>query len=267
MASLFTHSSLDTASGQQAAGRFAQGTVLQVEEHSCVVQRFISAGGQADVYLVTMLSDGTAWALKHVVLGDDSESDERRRQAEHEIDVMRRLTGHAQIVGLKAAEVTATAAYILMEHCAGSVVDLMNDTLPDHLSEQTVLRIFSDACKAIAHMHYQSPPMLHRDIKAENMLADGTGGYKLCDFGSATSQLVAGNTRLTRAEIVQLEEDIQRNTTLEYRAPEMVDLYLQRGISEQADIWSLGVLLYKLCYSRTPFDNASPLTILNAEYS
>ncbi|KAJ2777321.1 Ark- serine/threonine protein kinase [Coemansia interrupta] len=260
---------MDTANGRTGeghVGRFAQGTVLQVEEHSCVVQRFLASGGQADVYVVTMLSDGTPWVLKYAALGSDEESDNRRRQMEHEIGIMRQLTGHPQIVGLKAAEVTAAAAYILMEYCASDVVTLMNQTLPNHLSEQTILHIFSDACKAIAHLHYQTPPLLHRDIKVENLLATGRG-YKLCDFGSTTSHMVQPNVRLPRAQIMALEEDIQRMTTLEYRAPEMVDLYLQRGVTEQADIWALGVLLYKLCYLRTPFDNASPLTILNAEYS
>ncbi|KAJ1723902.1 Ark- serine/threonine protein kinase [Coemansia erecta] len=261
---------MDTANGraeqQGHMGRFAQGTMLQVEEHSCVVQRFLAAGGQADVYLVTMLSDGTPWVLKYTALGSDEDSGTRRQQMEHEIGIMRLLTGHPQIVALKAAEVTATAAYILMEYCTSDVVTLMNQTLPNHLPEETILHIFSDACKAVAHLHYQNPPLLHRDIKVENMLATSRG-YKLCDFGSATSHLVAPNTRLQRAQIMELDEDIQRMTTLEYRAPEMVDLYLQRGVTEQADIWALGVLLYKLCYLRTPFDNATPLMILNAEYS
>ncbi|ORX63650.1 kinase-like protein, partial [Linderina pennispora] len=110
-------------------------------------------------------------------------------------------------------------------------------------------------------MHYQRPPVLHRDLKVENILV-GDSDYKLCDFGSATDQLVQPDRR-----VVALEEEIQRYTTLEYRAPEMIDLYLQRGITEKADIWALGVLLYKLCYYCTPFDNASPLAILNAEYS
>ncbi|KAJ2820173.1 Ark- serine/threonine protein kinase, partial [Coemansia furcata] len=133
------------------------------------------------------------------------------------------------------------------------------------LDETTILHIFSDACKAVAHMHYQQPPLLHRDLKVENILI-AQSGYKLCDFGSATSDIVNPSTRIPREQIVRLEEEIQRSTTLEYRAPEMIDLYLQRGITEKSDIWALGVLLYKLCYFKTPFDNASPLAILNAEY-
>ncbi|KAJ2888124.1 Ark- serine/threonine protein kinase [Coemansia asiatica] len=177
------------------------------------------------------------------------------------------LSGHPQIVRLDAAEVTASGAFILIEHCPSDVLALMNQTLPGHLDEQTILHIFTDTCKAVAHMHYQQQPLLHRDLKVENILIGADGYYKLCDFGSATSNTVAPNARLPREQIVQMDEEIQAMTTLEYRAPEMIDLYLRRGVTEKADIWALGVLLYKLCYFRTPFDNASPLTILNAEYS
>ncbi|KAJ1808476.1 Ark- serine/threonine protein kinase, partial [Coemansia sp. RSA 2598] len=248
------------------AGGFAQGTMLQVEAHSCVVQRFLSAGGHANIYLVTLMSDGTTRVLKHIQFADDDDFSRHSAQVNHEITVMRQLGGHPQIVGLEAAEVTAQGAYILMEHCPSDVLTLMNQTLPRHLDEQTILHIFTDTCKAVAHMHYQQRPLLHRDLKVENILI-GSDGYKLCDFGSATSNTIAPNARLSREQIVRMEEEIQAMTTLEYRAPEMIDLYLRRGVTEKADIWALGVLLYKLCYFRTPFDNASPLTILNAEYS
>ncbi|KAJ2002768.1 Ark- serine/threonine protein kinase [Coemansia thaxteri] len=249
---------------QSSAGQYSQGTVLQVGAHSCVVQRFLSAGGHANVYLVTLISDGAARVLKHIAFS--RQDSEHRAQAEQEIRFMTQLNGHPQIVGLEAAEVGDGCAYILMEYCPSDALALLNQTLPNSLDEGVILHIFSDACKAVAHMHYQQPPLLHRDLKVENILIAKEGGYKLCDFGSSTANLVSPSSRIPREQIVRLEEEIQCSTTLEYRAPEMIDLYLRRGITEKADIWALGVLLYKLCYFKTPFDNASPLAILNAEY-
>ncbi|KAJ2461429.1 Ark- serine/threonine protein kinase [Coemansia sp. RSA 2424] len=246
------------------AGLFAQGTVLQVGAHSCVVQRFLSAGGHANIYLVTLISDGSMRVLKHIAFSA-SHSPEHRGLIKQEIRFMTQLNDHPQIVGLEAAEIADSSAYILMEHCPSDTLALINQTLPASLDEATVLHIFSDACKAVAHMHYQQPPLLHRDLKVENILI-AQSGYKLCDFGSTTADIVNPGARIPREQIVRLEEEIQRSTTLEYRAPEMIDLYLHRGITEKADIWALGVLLYKLCYYKTPFDNASPLAILNAEY-
>ncbi|PIA14333.1 kinase-like protein, partial [Coemansia reversa NRRL 1564] len=254
-------------------GAFTQGTMLQVDELSCVVQQFLSTGGHANVYRVTLMQDGTARVLKHIPFGAHADEPEYRRYIENEIEYMTQLKGHPHIVGLEAAQITGDSALILMEHCSGDVLSLMNANLRSGLDESTILHIFCDVCKAVAHMHYQSHPILHRDLKVENILgspaADTEHGrvYKLCDFGSATTNIVAADSRLSRREIVAMEEEIQRMTTLEYRAPEMIDLYLRRGITEKVDIWALGVLLYKLCYFKTPFDNASPLAILNAEYS
>src|SRR3954469_17452115 len=63
-----------------------------------------------------------------------------------------------------------------------------------------------------------------------------------------------------------MEENINRHTTLQYRAPEMVDVYLKRPVNEKADVWALGVLLYKLCFYTTPFEAEGQLAILNARY-
>ncbi|KAI8322233.1 kinase-like protein, partial [Martensiomyces pterosporus] len=267
----FGHDSWGSSSAPTApaGGTFAQGTMLQVQGCSCVVKRFLCAGGHANVYQVSLMSDGSTKVLKHVQFADgDGDGDDslHRQEIEQEIAIMRQLSGHPQIVDLAAAEVSHSDAYILMEHCRSDVLSLMNQTLPRHFDEDTIVHIFSDVCKAVAHMHYQPQPLLHRDLKVENILITDAG-YKLCDFGSSTQQTIEPDTRIPREKIVAMEEEIQRLTTLEYRAPEMIDLYLQRGVTEKADIWALGVLLYKLCYFRTPFDNASPLAILNAEYS
>jgi serine/threonine protein kinase len=69
------------------------------------------------------------------------------------------------------------------------------------------------------------------------------------------------------AEMQALEDDIQRHTTLQYRAPEMIDVYQKRPVNEKADIWAMGVLLYKLCFYTTPFEEHGQLAILNARYT
>jgi hypothetical protein len=70
--------------------------------------------------------------------------------------------------------------------------------------------------------------------QSRKRLLDRTGGYKLCDFGSATTKLVPPRALLTAKDIKLLEDDIGRQTTLQYRAPEMVDLFQRRGINEKS---------------------------------
>lgn len=120
--------------------------------------------------------------------------------------------------------------------------------------------------QALAYMHYCNPPVLHRDLKVENILILNQDHYKLCDFGSASlskGQYIPNTLR----DVQKLEDDIQRHTTLQYRAPEMVDVYQKKPVNEKADIWAMGVLLYKLCYYTTPFEEEGQLAILNSRYT
>ena len=140
----------------------------------------------------------------------------------------------------------------------------MNRRLRERLTEADILQIFVDVCEGVAAMHNLRPALLHRDLKVENILQSSDTLFKLCDFGSASS--VAVRLPANTQEIRALEADLNRHTTLQYRAPEMVDPYLRRPIDEKSDVWALGVLLYKLCYYTTPFEEHGPLAILNVQY-
>ena len=96
------------------------------------------------------------------------------------------------------------------------------------------------------------------------MLIASSRCYKLCDFGSSATPRAAGTSA---TECRSIEEDIQKHTTLQYRSPEMVDVYRRQPIDEKSDIWALGVFLYKLCYYTTPFEDKGTLAILNATFT
>lgn len=146
----------------------------------------------------------------------------------------------------------------------GGIIDMMNRRLRERLTEAEILQIFVDVLEGVAAMHNLRPALLHRDLKVENILQSSSTSFKLCDFGSATP--VALRPPSTTQEIRALEADLNRHTTLQYRPPEMIDPYLRRPIDEKSDVWALGVLLYKLCYYTTPFEEHGPLAILNVQY-
>ncbi|KAM4883491.1 AP2-associated protein kinase 1 isoform 1-T1 [Sylvia borin] len=168
----------------------------------------------------------------------------------------RDLSGHKNIVGYIDSSINSVSSgdvwevLILMDFCrGGQVVNLMNQRLQTGFTESEVLQIFCDTCEAVARLHQCKTPIIHRDLKVENILLHDRGHYVLCDFGSATNKFQNPQTEGVNA----VEEEIKKYTTLSYRAPEMVNLYSGKLITTKADIWALGCLLYKLCYFTLPF--------------
>ncbi|CAN0236291.1 unnamed protein product, partial [Ectocarpus fasciculatus] len=60
---------------------------------------------------------------------------------------------------------------------------------------------------------------------------------------------------LREQEIQIANDDIRRNTTAAYRSPEQVDLFQGHVVNEKVDIWALGVILFKLAFFQTPFED------------
>ncbi|KAK2839224.1 hypothetical protein FQN49_006353 [Arthroderma sp. PD_2] len=253
------------------AGTFVSGTKVQVGSHRVVIEKYLSEGGFAHVYVVRLPKpvDGVETAvLKRVAVPDKASLANMRT----EVETMKRLKGHKHIVTYIDSHASQLKGggyevFLLMEHCAGGgLIDFMNTRLQNRLTEPEILKIFGDVTEGVACMHYLKPPLLHRDLKVENILISGNGPsrcYKLCDFGSAAPPRPAATSA---AEGRLIEDDVQRHTTLQYRSPEMIDVYRKQPIDEKSDIWALGVLLYKLCYYTTPFDEAGQMAILNAKF-
>lgn len=82
-------------------------------------------------------------------------------------------------------------------------------------------------------MHYQSPPLIHRDLKVENILLTPPQTYKLCDFGSTTKPLPKEKVPTAVEGIQKIEMEINKTTTLQYRAPELVDVWGRKGFDEK----------------------------------
>ncbi|GAA6059434.1 hypothetical protein JCM10212_005373 [Sporobolomyces blumeae] len=262
-------------------GTLPPGTIVNVGECQVVVERFLSEGGFAHVYLANSavpLPLGSPTATTKHVLKRMAVPDKRGvHEVGKEVEVMRQLKNHPKIVNMIEASVADLPGgvdgsrgyeiYILMEWCAGGgIIDMMNTRLQNRMTESEILKIFADTVEAVAHMHYQSPPLIHRDLKVENILLTPPQTYKLCDFGSTTKPLPRDKVPTAVEGIQKIELEINKTTTLQYRAPELVDVWGRKGFDEKIDIWALGVLLYKLCYYTTPFEEHGPLAILNAQY-
>ncbi|KAI3637801.1 hypothetical protein MIR68_004450 [Amoeboaphelidium protococcarum] len=249
-------------------------------------ERFLAEGGFARVYLARGL-DGFPLVIKMIQTSSDGVM---QHQVMNELALMKQLK-HPNIVRYIDSSVMGgdgrqqqqqqqqysshgLQVYIAMEFCVGGgLVDMMNRRLSTRLQESEVWTIFSQVVDATAFLHYQNQPIVHRDLKVENVLiqvtADGSTLFKLCDFGSCTTRTFRPVQSLSAQDMSALQEDIDRFTTIQYRSPEMCDLYRIRkcGLGTKSDVWALGVLLYKLCYFVNPFNEEDgKLAILNAKY-
>uniref|UniRef100_A0A671L5J7 BMP-2-inducible protein kinase-like n=1 Tax=Sinocyclocheilus anshuiensis TaxID=1608454 RepID=A0A671L5J7_9TELE len=146
-----------------------------------------------------------------------------------EITIMKELSGHKNIVRYLDSTTNAVGdsvweVLILMEYCkAGQVVKQMNQRLHIGFTEAEVLNIFCDACEAVARLHQCKTPIIHRDLKVENILLNDQGNYVLCDFGSATHKVLLPHK-------------------------DGIAVFLFFSLSQ-----ALGCLLYKLCFFTLPF--------------
>lgn len=177
------------------------------------------------------------------------------------------LSGHKNIIGYIDSSITphpggVFEVLLLMPHCKTNVLSMMNAKLNVGFTEKEVLHIFCDIAEAVSRLHHCQTPIIHRDLKIENILQTDDGDFVLCDFGSATARILNPKTH----GITNVEEEVRKYTTLSYRAPEMVDFYTGENISTKADIWAMGCLLYKLMYFTLPFGE-SILAIQNGTFS
>ncbi|XP_074935970.1 cyclin-G-associated kinase isoform X1 [Phalacrocorax aristotelis] len=275
--SLF-QSALDFLTGPGSLGAASRdqndfvGQTVEMGEMKLRIKRVIAEGGFAFVYEAQDLGSGKDYALKRLL----SNEEEKNKAIIQEVCFMKKLSGHPNIVqfcsaasiGKEESDTGQGEFLLLTELCKGQLVEFLKKAeLKGPISCDTVLKIFYQTCRGVQHMHKQKPPIIHRDLKVENLLISNQGMIKLCDFGSATTVAYYPDYSWSAQKRALVEEEITRNTTPMYRTPEIIDLYSHFPIAEKQDIWALGCILYLLCFRQHPFEDGAKLRIVNGKYT
>ena len=257
---------------QPELDKYQPGTTLTVGSHSIQIIKYLTSGGFAQIYSCQLSKPDdyihqNFACVKRVIVPDKGSLNVLRA----EVEAMKLLRNNAHVVSYIDSHAAKSnfhngsyEVFLLMEYCGkGGLIDFMNTRLQNRLQEFEVLNIILQITQGVAAMHALNPPLIHRDLKIENVLISSDNQYKVCDFGS-----VSGIIRppITQQEMAYVQHDIMKNTTAQYRSPEMIDLYRHLPIDEKSDIWALGVLLYKLCYYTTPFEKGGENAILYSRY-
>uniref|UniRef100_A0A182JRI6 Protein kinase domain-containing protein n=1 Tax=Anopheles christyi TaxID=43041 RepID=A0A182JRI6_9DIPT len=251
-----------TGGSSRETNSFVGKTFKLSKDNVVTVEEVLAEGGFAVVFLVKG-AKGERYALKRLYVNNEYDLGVCNR----EIKIASNLSGHKNIIGYIDHSINAKGngvheILLLMPYCKTNLLTQMNARLGTGFSEPEVLQIFCDVAEAVARLHQCQTPIIHRDLKVENVLQNDLGHFVLCDFGSATARVLNPNSHGR----TMVEEEIQRYTTLSYRAPEMIDLFNGQDITVKADIWALGCLLYKVCFFTLPFGE-STLAIQSGHFS
>jgi eukaryotic-like serine/threonine-protein kinase len=198
---------------------------------------------------VAYLAEQTAPVKRHVAVkvikpGMDTKAVIARFEAERQVLA---LMDHPNVAKVFDAGTTPEGRpYFVMELVRGIKITEYCDQSRLTVSER--LSLFVQVCQAIQHTHQKG--IIHRDIKPSNVLVtmhDGLPAAKVIDFGiaKATQGRLIDQTLHTAID--------QLIGTPAYISPEQTEPS-QATVDTRSDIYSLGILLYELLTSHTPFD-------------
>ncbi|MGQ0701986.1 MAG: protein kinase domain-containing protein [Gemmatimonadales bacterium] len=136
--------------------------------------------------------------------------------------------------------------YLTMEYVEGITVRELLDTR-GRLGVSPTLAIATQLAQSLVAAHEQG--VIHRDIKPQNLLLDGAGILKVMDFGIA--RLAAAGSGLTEVGMIV--------GTPDYMAPEQM---LGESVTEQSDLYAMGVVLFECLTGRLPFEANSAVALI-----
>nr|CAB3478254.1 unnamed protein product [Digitaria exilis] len=219
---------------------FGEASILR----GLVEENLIGRGGSGRVYRVTythrLNGRVSAVAVKHIRVAAGTPDEKVEREFESEASVLGGVR-HNNIVRLLCCLSGAEARLLVYDYMDNGSLDrwLHGDggghlTARPPLDWMTRLRVAVGAAQGLCYMHHEcSPPIVHRDVKASNILLDSEFRAKVADFGLARTLAQAGASETMSAVA----------GSFGYMAPECA--YTKR-VDEKVDVYSFGVVLLEL---------------------
>ncbi|KAI4234620.1 MAG: hypothetical protein L6R40_006704 [Gallowayella cf. fulva] len=206
--------------------------------------QLIGKGSYGRVYLGINLTTGDLLAVKQVEVNQRAAGQDKEKMKEmvgaldQEIDTMQHLE-HPNIVQYLGCERKEYSISIFLEYISGGSV---GSCLRKHgkFEQSLVSSLTRQTLAGLAYLHQEG--VLHRDLKADNILLDVDGTCKISDFGiSKKTDNIYGNDATNNMQ-----------GSVFWMAPEVVRSQGQ-GYSAKVDIWSLGCVVLEMFAGRRPW--------------
>jgi len=166
-----------------------------------------------------------------------------------EIDILHDLS-HDNIIQLYDAYHYDSKLWMFIEYCDGGALDSIIIDLEKGLTEKQIAYVTREMCLGLSYLHRNR--VIHRDLKAGNVLLTTAGQVKLADFGVSAKN----------------KEDNQKRDTFigtpYWMAPEVVacETFRDEPYDHKVDVWSLGVTLIEFAQMEPPFHEMTPMRVL-----
>lgn len=220
---------LEPATSAQSTSASEEGPLqagMTLDRRYALLER-IGRGSYGQIWRVEDVQEGVELSLKIELSTKETSVDAFRR----EYELLSKFQ-HPNILRYVYFGVWEGQPYLVMPYYAkGSVARIKGK-----IAETELWRLAAQMASALAHLHAQSPPILHRDVKPQNILFGHDEGYILGDFGISGPE----------------GAPLRGLPAVPYRAPECADTSSAR-YSPASDVWALGVTLYELATGTLPF--------------
>ncbi|KAJ8402598.1 hypothetical protein AAFF_G00366810 [Aldrovandia affinis] len=203
--------------------------------------REIGHGSFGAVYFARDIRSNEVVAIKKMSYSG-KQSNEKWQDIIKEVKFLQKLR-HPNTVEYRGCYLREHTAWLVMEYCLGSASDLL-EVHKKPLQEVEIAAITHGALQGLAYLH--SHNMIHRDVKAGNILLTEPGQVKLGDFGSAS--IVAPANSFVG--------------TPYWMAPEVILAMDEGQYDGKVDVWSLGITCIELAERKPPLFNMNAMSAL-----
>ncbi|MDR1380855.1 MAG: serine/threonine protein kinase [Tannerella sp.] len=222
------------------------------------MQRILGRGGFSEVWLADDIMTSTKVALKFYAPSGGLD-DEGIKVFIHEFALLFNLN-HSNLLKPSHYDHYEKMPYLVLAYCEnGSAQKLI-----DRIDERNAWRFLRDVSEGLHYLHSSNPPILHQDIKPDNILIDRNGRFVITDFGIS----------------IQIRRTLRKATTvattggtLAYMAPERFGS--NPDPVKASDVYSLGATMFELLTGNVPFGeyggllqkNGAEIPVIKQKYS